>query len=1016
MLRKTTLARSLTLAFGATALTIGMSSTVLAQSNATGNVFGQVEAATGASVVIENAGTKQRRAVTLDASGRYSVTALPPGKYTVQLVRDGKVTTTQEIEVLIGQGAEASFVAPGVQTVQVVGRRKTIDVSNTNNSVTFTAAQLSKLPTQQNVGSIIQLAPNTTTADSRYAGGASFGGGGASENAYYINGFPVTNPLTQLGASELPFGAIAQAQVLTGGFGAEFGRSIGGVVNITTKSGTNRWEIGGTFSVTPSSLSSAQKDIFYPKTGAAENAATDGTLYRKRSDNQTSAQRKGVYFGGPLIEDKLFLFAAVEQTNTDFSGTNASFGLRTSTSAPTKGWQESTNSTTRYMTKLDWNLSDNHRMEYTLIGDNPSSDKYLYGYDYATNTRNNVKASGEHYKNFDNETDQGGIASILKYTGNLTENLTLTALYGKSKVEHVNEFDGFDPTKKLYQVVAASANRVPGLTYNNPNPLVGNILPLGAEDTVTSKRLDLEYKLGNHTLRAGLDDNKLASTNAGNALAGGGSWTYLKTSTPNTPITLQNVKAATASGGGYGVDGYYVRETIFDDATSAYSNQSAQYIEDRYQVTKNLLLVAGLRSESFSNLNGDHVAFLEMKNQLAPRFAASWDVNGDASLKTFGSLGRYHVQIPTHLAVRGASRSLFTRQSFTYTGVDANGAPTGLVKLVPTPFSSNNEYGQAKDALTVSAVDMKPTYQDELTLGFEKAYSPSLNFGAKVTYRDMKTTIDDLCDDRAFNMWLDAHPTVDASNWGGFGCASFNPGMDNKFLVDFSGTGKNHTLVTLTKEMLGMPKAQRTYTAVDLFLEHPMRSGWYGKVNYTWSRSKGNTEGQTLSDVAQTDVAATQTWDVKEIMEYKNGLLPNDRTHQIKAFGFYELTPEVTVGANLLLASGRPTNCIGNHPTVDPSYDYGSAYAYCDGKPSPRGTTGNLPWQKRLDANLAYRPAAFKGITLRLDVFNVTNTQTAQTIDEVYNSGSAVSPTYGRVISYTSPRSVKLGVDFAHQF
>ena len=35
------------------------------------------------------------------------------------------------------------------------------------------------------------------------------GGGGASENAYYINGFPVTNPLTQLGGSELPFGAIA---------------------------------------------------------------------------------------------------------------------------------------------------------------------------------------------------------------------------------------------------------------------------------------------------------------------------------------------------------------------------------------------------------------------------------------------------------------------------------------------------------------------------------------------------------------------------------------------------------------------------------------------------------------------------------------------------------------------------------------------------------------------------------------------------------------------------------------
>jgi hypothetical protein len=67
---------------------------------------------------------------------------------------------------------------------------------------------------------IIQLAPNTTRADSRFAGGASFGGGAASENSYYINGFPVVNPLTGLGASQLPFGAIAEAQVLTGGSGA----------------------------------------------------------------------------------------------------------------------------------------------------------------------------------------------------------------------------------------------------------------------------------------------------------------------------------------------------------------------------------------------------------------------------------------------------------------------------------------------------------------------------------------------------------------------------------------------------------------------------------------------------------------------------------------------------------------------------------------------------------------------------------------------------------------------------
>ncbi|MFD2271235.1 hypothetical protein ACFS07_09140 [Undibacterium arcticum] len=104
---------------------------------------------------------------------------------------------------------------------------------------------------------VTQLAPASAAAAHR-------------KNAYYVNGFPVTNPLTQLGASELPFGAISQAQVLTGGFGAEFGRSVGGVVNITTKSGTNNWEMGAQVSIAPSSTRAKAKDIFYPNTGAPE--------------------------------------------------------------------------------------------------------------------------------------------------------------------------------------------------------------------------------------------------------------------------------------------------------------------------------------------------------------------------------------------------------------------------------------------------------------------------------------------------------------------------------------------------------------------------------------------------------------------------------------------------------------------------------------------------------------------------------------------------------------------------
>jgi hypothetical protein len=1015
MFKKTLLVHALTLAFGGAALTVGLVAPAMAQSNATGNIHGRVDAPAGASVTLTNTDTGLKRTITPDANGNYRATAMPQGHYRVELIRNGQVADTTEVDVIIGQGVNASFLAAGVQQVKVTARRTLIDVSNTNNGAVFTAKELQALPIARDVNSIIQLAPNTTRADSRYAGGASFGGGGASENAYYINGMIVTNALTQLGASELPFGAISQAQVLTGGYGAEFGRSVGGVVNITTKSGTNNWEVGGMLSYEPSSWRQTEKSGYYAMTGAKGNEKTDGKILFNREHNERARKMAGLYVGGPLIQDKLFMFVAAEQTRTD---REYAILASSSTSAGSTGWNDEKSKTDRYLGKFDWNITDAHRLELTLIGDTPKTTRRLSGFNHDTGARDGVVRSVQHYSNIATvDGGNGGKAQVLRYTGNLTDNLTIQALYGVNKSKHINTFEGYDLNQKLYQVTAPLNARAPGITYNTPQVLTGNIISPGAEDKTTSRRLDLEYKLGDHTLRAGVDDNKLSSLNAGVFRAGGGTYTYrviTPPTTPNDPISIGGTKVAVASGGGLGTQGYYASETLYNTVTNAYSDQSAQYIEDRWQVTKDVLLTLGLRNEQFTNKNGDNVAFLEMKDQIAPRVSAAWDVYGDASLKVYGSAGRYHVQIPTHLAVRGASRSLFTTQYFTYTGVDANGAPIGRVDITPA-HSSNNEYYQAKDVKTLAAIDMKPTYQDEITLGFERAWSADLNFGVRGTYRTLKTTIDDFCDPRPFDRYAERNK-INTDNWGGFGCATFNPGEDNSFWVDFAGTGTNHTRVDFTAEELGFPKAKRIYKAIDMFVEHPMRNGWYGRVNYTWSKSEGNTEGQTLSDVAQTDVAATQTWDHPELMYHAYGLLPNHREHQLKAFGVYEITPEFSIGGNALVATGRPVNCIGNDPSVDDHISYGSAYRMCDGKPVPRGTAGKLPTDVRLDLNLAYKPAMLKGLMLKVDVFNVANRQVAQTVDEVYNTNAAVSPTYGRVISYTPPRYVRLSAEYNYKF
>ena len=239
--RQSVVARAIFIACSGTVMTLGVSTQSMAQSNTNGIIYGQVAAGSGTSIVIENVGTGAKRTVSPDTTGRFQATAVPPGQYRATLLNGTNVVGTSQVEVQSGQGSELAFT-PGtsLSTVQIVGRTQTIDTSTANAGATFTARQMEQLPIARDIASVVQLAPSTAKADFRYGNNAaSFGGSGSSENAVYINGYTVTNGLYQVGYPSLPFGAIATANVITGGYGAEFGRSTGGVINITTKSGSN---------------------------------------------------------------------------------------------------------------------------------------------------------------------------------------------------------------------------------------------------------------------------------------------------------------------------------------------------------------------------------------------------------------------------------------------------------------------------------------------------------------------------------------------------------------------------------------------------------------------------------------------------------------------------------------------------------------------------------------------------------------------------------------------------------
>lgn len=1013
MLRKTVLIRALQLAFSVAAFSTVAINPVMAQSNAAGVIFGK--AAPGSSVVLKNLDTNQTRTISADSQGKFNASGLALGRW--QVTTGGQTTV---VETIAGQGAEATFVSDAsVQTVQIAGRRSRIDVSNATNGAVFTATELARLPVARNVEAIIQLAPNTTKGDPTYTAGASFAGGGVSENAYYINGFPTTNPLTQLGASELPFGAIAQASVLVGGFGAEFGRSVGGVVNITGKSGTNRWEAGGMASITPRGMRANFVDRYFGSTGATTNAATDSTLRIRRSDNRTQNTQYGLYVGGPIIKDKVFMFASAELSKQ----TRDLVALgRTSTSLSTGGFLNERTNTERYYGKIDWNITDNHRLEFTALGDTPEVKSEYHSYNYLTRAVGPAVTSSLREKGNTVNNPNGGDVRIARYTGNFTDNLTVTGLYGESKVTKLYEQGGYNPN--LFSVNAPTNAQVPGFNYNSPQSFTGSIPLTGATDEIKFARADVEYKLGSHLIRFGADKIEVSSRNAGDVTAGGGQWVYSRSTNPGTPTDLQGVLLpALTPLGGLAAQGFYVSRNLFSTASNSFSYQNAFYVEDKWSITKDILLSMGVRAESFSNANSDNKKFVEIKNQITPRLSVSWDVNGDSSLKAYASAGRYAIQIPNVVALRAANGSLNTNQYFSYTGTDANGLPTGLVKLTE-PYSTNNEYGQSKDVRVVASQNIKPAFQDEITFGFEKKMTPTFNGGAKVTHRSLKSTLDDVCDDRPAQRYAARTKTPISPDFHG-GCAIFNTGEGGDFFIDFMGDGKLK-LATLTEKDLGFEKVKRTYTALDFFAEHPFRNGWYGRVNYTLARSRGNTEGQTRSDgnAGQADVAQTATSDYPEYDFGAYGNLPNDRRHQVKAFGFYEVTPQWMVGANLLVGSGRPNGCTGKNPApVAGSPNY-SSERYCGGEQgfltnvlTPRGTTGRLPWERNLDMNVTWRPEGTKGFAFKMDVFNVFNEQTVLRTNEQRNTGAgAVSNLFGAVTANSGPRAFKFTAQFDHKF
>lgn len=966
------------------AIALGLGGGALAQSTA-GDISGTATDAPGASVLVKSLDSGLTRSVELAADGRFRVPSLPSGTYDIQLVSQGHVLKSTQTTVLAGQTAQVSFNADAAQATRLgtvtvnANAIPPIDVSSAETRTTFSASQLNTLPVPRDVVSVTMLAPGVVKGNGAFGNLPSVDGSSVAENSYYVNGFNVTNLYNNLSFGEVPFQAIDQLDVQSGGYGAQYGFSTGGVTSVNIKRGTNEWKGGVSWSTAPA----------WARENSPNVLRDNGTVFREADKNSKASNTYDVWLGGPLIKDKLFLFALGEWSKATTTTYGASSTTSLSNSNATTTADDLTTRSPYWVVKLDWNINDANHLEYTGFNNTDSSTYRYYNAPYVDGVTFKTSYKGDLHNKV------GGPTHIVKYTGYLTDALTLTAQWGK--MDSANSSYSVSPSGLATRYngnINSPASGCAYTAYNGPAwgpvtcAITSSIDIYGGKDQREAWRVDLDWKLGDHELGGGYSD-EVWSSDAGSSYSGGAYHYYYSKPTAKAPGVVMTRNFRT--GGHIDVD------------------QKSWYLEDHWQATDKLMLYGGLRNDSFDNKNGAGQSFVKQENIWQPRLGFSWDVMGDASYKVAGSAGRYSLPIAANVALRAATASLFVEDDSLYSAINPDGSPVLVGKEGSEGhFVINGEDGSTPDPRAVASKNLKPYVQDEYILGVQKTLRSDIGFidnwtlGVKATYRSLRTTIDDTCDSRPFYAQAVKQGVGDAWDdpWsvpnGMGGCWIYNPGSALSLTTTLDGSPRTFD-ITIPGNQLG-PRAKRSYQGV-VFSAEKQTDKYYFNASYTWSKSYGNTEGLVKSSNGQDDTGTTSDFDFPEIMIGANGYLPNDRRHAIKLYGAYKFTPEWSAGINVLAQSGAPISCYGGGGgTFGTRFGYGSDFHVCNGEISAEGSSGRTPWLWTVSPNVIYRPLWAKGLSMQLSVINLFNDDTPTFVYEQYESIS----NSGRKTQYTS--------------
>lgn len=609
---------------------------------------GQPVANATVQIVHEPSGTT--KVVTTDASGRYAAQGLRVGgPFDVKVSKDGTEADQNNVYLQLGQESAINITMTtaaaqqatelGGVTVSASTLAQTFSPDNKGISTNVTSREIEATPTpDRSIQNIVRLDPRIVITD-RERGEFSAIGQNSRYNNITVDSVSANDPFG-LNANGLPTLAtpisqdtIEEYNISTANYDTSIRRGVGANVNAVTKSGTNDFH-GSVYYVFQN-----QNMI-----GKNENDARYTAFDRQWTGGAT--------VGGPIIKDKLFFFLSAEKSVKVGAGSpygpedsGASTPIAGLTSAQVQdvinaakslglgdpgsyGGGNTNLQDKRYLGKIDWNISDNHRASFTYS--QTKETKPVIG---GSNTKL-VLSSGWYTTNVDNKS------YALHFYDDWSENFSTDTTVSYAK---------FDQLRGPYNGVASPDVTVYPTTYND-----GTSVEFGTEyssqaNVLKTKTLNFAwagtYYAGDHTIKGGFDyeRDKIYNLFLQNYY---GSYIF---EDGNGKTGLENFLAGNYYQYRYNrpADGL----TVDDVAANFTTKQWGVFLQDTWQVTNNLSLQYGVRVD---------IPLVSDKPLYNAAFAAAPGVNPVTGQAT-GGFGR------TNQTTINGNRVVQPRMSFNYT-------------------------------------------------------------------------------------------------------------------------------------------------------------------------------------------------------------------------------------------------------------------------------------------------------------------------------------------------------------